>query len=187
MNLPNILTLTRFFLIPIFIIIYFQGYETLAFIIFLLAGLTDILDGYLARKYDLTTELGSMLDPLADKLMVLTVVFSLLITDKIPWIVAAIIIIRDGGMILGALFFHFKGKKTVPANKLGKLTTVFFYIAILLVTFKLPYHIQFLWFVIIFSLITSIVYLMEHRKVNKKDLYIEIDYEYKDGATASNE
>lgn len=166
MNLPNFLTTIRFLLIPVFIVVFFQGHEFEAFLIFILAGITDVLDGYLARKHNLVTELGSMLDPLADKLMVLTVVISLLIAGKIPWSLAGIVFFRDAAMILSSLFFHFTGKKTVPANILGKLTTFMFYVAILLITFQLPFRVGFLWFVVSFSFFTSIIYILEFRKMN---------------------
>lgn len=125
-----------------------------------------MVDGYLARKYHLVTYLGSMLDPLADKLMMLTVLISLLVSGQIPWLVALIAFVRDAGMIISSIFFHFKGKKAVPANKFGKLTTVMFYIAVLFIIFKLPFYIEVLWFVVSFSFITSIVYLFEFRKMH---------------------
>lgn len=181
MNLPNILTISRFFLIPVFVIVFFLGHEMMAFGVFLLAGVTDMVDGYLARKYNLITELGIMLDPLADKLMTLTVFVSLLITEKISWLVAGIVFFRDAGMIISSVIFHFKGKKTVPANFFGKMTTVLFYIAILMIIFELPYRLQFLWFVVVFSFITSIKYILEFIKLNK-----QIELQTK-GAIASHE
>jgi len=168
-NLPNTLTISRFFLIPVFIAVFFTGHELLAFAVYLLAGITDMVDGYIARKYKMITELGIMLDPLADKLMTLTVFISLLIAGKISWLVVGIIIFRDVGMILSSVFFHFRGKKTVPANFFGKMTTVLFYAAILMITFQLPYHTQFLWLVIFFSFITSFKYLFEFKKMNKSN------------------
>lgn len=199
MNLPNILTISRFFLIPVFVVLFFQGHEIIAFSVFLLAGVTDVIDGYLARRFQLVTELGKMLDPLADKLMVLSVFVSLLIAGKISWLVAGVVFFRDAGMILGSLFFHFRGKKTVPANILGKTTTILFYIAILLLIFQLPYHTQFIWFVVMFAFLTSIIYLLEFAKVNKNTNKKKANMkeklnkgsnnvdEYTKGATASGE
>ncbi len=158
-----------------------------AFAIFILAGLTDMIDGYLARKYNMVTELGSMLDPLADKLMVLTVFISLLIAGKISWLVAIVVFIRDAGMILSSVFFHFKGKKTVPANILGKLTTIFFYLAILFITLELPYNKEFLWAVVAFSFLTSVIYMIEFKRVNHyfEKSESEGSKEYKNGVTVS--
>ena len=169
MNLPNIFTFSRFFLIPLFVLVFFQGYELLAFGVFIIAGITDVIDGYLARKYKMVTELGGMLDPLADKLMVLTVFISLLIAEKISWLVAAAVFLREAGMIVSSIIFHIRGKSPVPANILGKLTTLLFYLAILLITFQLPYNIEFLWFVISFSFLTSIIYMFEFKKMYEED------------------
>src|SRR4051794_13494686 len=94
-----------------------------AFGVILLAGLTDVVDGYLARKHRQVTQLGIMLDPLADKLMMLSVFLSLLISERISIWAGVAIVLRDVGMIVGSAFFHLRGKRTVPANALGKLTT----------------------------------------------------------------
>ena len=165
-NLPNILTMTRFLFIPLFIVVFFNGYELSAYGILLIAGITDVLDGYLARKNNQVTYLGSMLDPLADKLMMLTVIVSLLIAEYISFLLAELIFFRDAGMIVSSLVFHFRGKKTVPANTLGKITTVLFYLAVLLIIFELPYHKEFLWFVVSFAFLTSFNYVREFQKLN---------------------
>ena len=167
MNIPNLLTMIRFFLIPIFLVVFFSGHEIVAFGILLIAGITDVVDGYVARKYNLVTDLGIMLDPLADKLMMLTVIISLLISGKISILVALLIFIRDVGMIVSSVFFHFRGKKTVPANTLGKLTTFLFYLAVLFIIFKFPYYMEFLWLVVLFAFFTTVIYFVEFRKMNR--------------------
>jgi cardiolipin synthase len=136
--------------------------------IVLLAGATDILDGYLARKRGQITQLGIMLDPLADKCMVLTVIISLLLSGKIPWQAAAAMLVRDAGMIIGSAFFHFRGKRTVPANSLGKMTTVLFYIAFLFLFFEFKYAVAFLWFAVGVSFIASIIYIILFFTMNKR-------------------
>ncbi|RAV17375.1 CDP-alcohol phosphatidyltransferase family protein [Paenibacillus contaminans] len=167
MNLPNLLTGVRFVLIPIYLSVFFEGYVKLAFVVLLIAGITDVLDGYLARKRKQITEIGSMLDPLADKCMMLAVMASLLISEMIPWSAAIAMLIRDAGMIAGSAFFHFRGKKTVPANTMGKLTTVLYYIAIWLIVFEVPYAITYLWFVITFSFLTSFIYIFKFKTLNR--------------------
>lgn len=168
MNLPNILTIIRFFLIPVYVALFFIGERHAAFGIWLLAGLTDIMDGYIARKHNLVTTIGMMLDPLADKLMMLTVMFSLLWSGDMSWTAAIAMLIRDAGMIACSALFHFKGKKTVPANWMGKLTTVFYYIAILFVYFQWGYAIELLWGVIVFSFITSLMYAFLFIRINHR-------------------
>ncbi|GIP35575.1 CDP-alcohol phosphatidyltransferase family protein [Paenibacillus sp. J2TS4] len=167
MNLPNTLTLLRFALVPVYLFVFFSGHIKLAFFIMVIAGATDILDGYLARSRGQVTDLGVVLDPLADKTMMLAVFISLLISGMIPWEAAIAIFIRDAGMIAGSAFFHFRGKKTVPANTLGKLTTVLYYIAILMVVFGIPYAIPYLWAVIVCSFITSVIYISKFRLLNQ--------------------
>lgn len=167
MNLPNTLTLSRFFLIPAYMYVFYLGYIKTSFIILLLAGLTDIIDGRMARSRGQVTQVGVMLDPLADKLMMITVIISFVLSGRVPWTAAAAIFFRDIGMIVCSAFFHFRGKKTVPANIMGKLTTVLFYIAILLVIFEIPLAIPYLWFVIIVSYITSILYAFQFVTINQ--------------------
>jgi cardiolipin synthase len=176
LNLPNMLTISRFILIPIYLIFFFQGYIKIAFFIMVIAGLTDILDGYLARTRGQVTQLGVMLDPLADKTMMIAVIVSLLISGMIPWQAALAMFIRDIGMITGSAFFHFRGKKTVPANVMGKLTTVLYYLAVLLIIFKLPYAITYLWFVVVVSFLTAIIYIVQFSLLNPKE---QIDNQYK--------
>ena len=123
MNLPNALTLIRFFFIPLYLFLYFSeipGRIYWAFGVLLLAGLTDVIDGYLARRNKQVTQLGIMLDPLADKLMMLAVFLSLLISQRISLWAALAIFARDLGMIFGSALFHFRGKKTVPAKSVGQ-------------------------------------------------------------------
>lgn len=168
LNIPNMLTISRFVLIPVYLIIFFGGHIQIAFLILLAAGLTDILDGYIARTRGLVTPVGVMLDPLADKCMMIAVILSLLITEMIPWQAAAAIFIRDLGMIMGSAFVHFRGKLTVPANVMGKLTTVLYYLAILFIVFHLDFAITYLWFVISVSFLTSFIYIFQFLLLNRR-------------------
>ncbi len=84
MNLPNTLTLSRFFLIPAYMYVFYLGYIKTSFIILLLAGLTDIIDGRMARSRGQVTQVGVMLDPLADKLMMITVISPLFYQGEFP-------------------------------------------------------------------------------------------------------
>jgi cardiolipin synthase len=167
LNLPNLLTISRFVLIPVYLAVFFNGYMKTSFLIMVIAGLTDILDGYLARTRGQVTQVGVMLDPLADKLMMIAVVISLLISGLIPWQAAVAMFIRDVGMIAGAAIFHFRGKKTVPANLLGKLTTVLYYVAVWLIVFEIPYGITYLWFVVAISFLASIIYVIQFAVINQ--------------------
>lgn len=139
-----------------------------AFLVVVAAGVTDVLDGYIARRYGLVTSVGELLDPLADKLMLITVILSLLFAGHISWWAAAAMFLRDIGMIAGGLLVHFRRKKNVPANWMGKLTTVMFYAAIMFIFFEAPFANAYLWVVIAFSFMTSFVYLVSYRTLNKE-------------------
>ncbi|QUI21014.1 CDP-diacylglycerol--glycerol-3-phosphate 3-phosphatidyltransferase [Vallitalea pronyensis] len=134
--IPNILTIIRLILVPLFPIVFFSQMENAHFyalIIFLVASLTDFLDGYLARKYNVVSIIGIVLDPLADKLMLMTTLGCLYISEYIPIGVLIIILIKETSLVLSGIFLYFKKEKTViPSNKFGKMATVVFSLAIVL-------------------------------------------------------
>ncbi len=133
LNIPNILTMIRFMLIPVFVYSFFSASENnyiIAAIIFVIAGLTDILDGYIARKYNLVTNWGKLLDPLADKAMQLTVVFCLAYERLLPSWVVLIVLAKELLMVVGG-FWLYKKQIIISANWYGKVATVLFYLAIL--------------------------------------------------------
>lgn len=168
MNLPNMLTFLRFLLIPVYLAVFASGSLPYAFLIVLLAGLTDILDGYLARARNEVTLVGTLLDPLADKLMIIAVLVTLLVTGRIPLAAGILLLARDAIMIVGVAIFHFRGKKAVPANWLGKLTTVLFYVAMLLVFFELPFAMAALWIAIACSIMASLHYIALFQGQNRE-------------------
>lgn len=131
MNIPNMLTVIRLLLIPVFIGYYTSGQPILALTVYLLAGVTDVLDGYIARRYDLSTKLGTVLDPLADKLMLLTALGCLSFSGIIPMWVFYIVVLKEGAMILGAAIMYFGHiNRVIPSNVFGKVATIVFYIAV---------------------------------------------------------
>ncbi len=135
MNVPNILTFFRFCLIPVYIIAFITS-ETkeLAAWIFILASATDVLDGYIARKFNMMTKAGQLLDPLADKLMQLTVVVSLLVAKIIPLWFVIILAVKEILMIVGGIFLYSK-KTFVKSNIFGKANTVILFIAMIVILF----------------------------------------------------
>lgn len=163
MNLPNALSVLRLAMIPLYAAVFRAGHIKLAFLVLLAAGLTDVLDGYIARSQGLVTGLGTVLDPLADKLMMITVMLSLVLSGMIPWAAASVFFIRDVGMIVGGTYFHFTGKKPVPANRLGKLTTVLLYVAVLAIVFDWPFAVWYLWGVLGFAFFTTVMYVRSIR------------------------
>ncbi|MEL7658062.1 MAG: CDP-diacylglycerol--glycerol-3-phosphate 3-phosphatidyltransferase, partial [Bacillota bacterium] len=92
MNLPNKLTMLRILLIPVFIIVLMTGYYYISAIIFIAASATDALDGHIARKYNLVTNFGKIMDPLADKLLVISALICLVeLGDVAGWMVIVIL------------------------------------------------------------------------------------------------
>ncbi len=130
-NIPNLLTLIRLIVVPILgYFLYFEAYVP-AMILFAFGGFTDVLDGYIARKYNLITKWGKFFDPLADKLMQITALVFLVMRGFIPIIVLVIVIIKEALMLTGGIMLYRKGKTVIGANWYGKLATVLFYFAIL--------------------------------------------------------
>lgn len=162
MNLPNIITIFRFALIPVFIKIFFSSLEKsllYSILIFLLAGITDVLDGYIARKYNIITKWGQAMDPLADKLMQLTVLICFTIKQFIPLWIIIIYGAKEILMILGGIFLYTrKDKLVLPANSYGKAATVAFYIAILAIAFDFIYAKLLIVIAVLFTLYAFIRY-----------------------------
>mgnify|MGYP005858097829 CR=1 FL=1 len=138
LNLPNQLTILRILLIPAFLVfIYFDRPFTniIATIIFVVASVTDFIDGHIARKYGIITDFGKILDPVADKILVAACLISLMELGRINGIVVIILLARD--FAVGALrdFSSSRGK-IIPAGFSGKLKTVFQMIAVGFLTYK---------------------------------------------------
>lgn len=126
---PNILSICRILLIPIIVISVFYNNYILTLIIFTISSMTDIIDGYIARHYDAVTNLGKLLDPLADKLTQLSLIASLVLSNVISSWIFTILLIKELIMITGASFLY--GKSVVVYSRwYGKLSTVLIYVSI---------------------------------------------------------
>jgi len=132
-NIPNFLTIIRFILIPVFGYYLFYEQYKVALLLFLLAGLTDVLDGYVARAFNMITAWGKLADPLADKLMQITALVLLTYHRKIPLIIVIIVVIKEVFMALGSVVLYRKKQYVVSANWYGKLATVIFYFAVVMI------------------------------------------------------
>lgn len=125
LNVPNVLTLIRLFLVPVYLVVFFNGYKYTALAIFLIASFTDLLDGRIARKYNLITDFGKLVDPFADKVMVLSVMFSLAIGSAaipavLPWSAVIILLGKELVMVLGGLVM-LKHGLVVYSSMIGKI------------------------------------------------------------------
>lgn len=124
-NIANILTMSRLALVPVFIWLFVQGGTEMrlaAAIVFLVAALTDKLDGYLARSRGLITDLGKLLDPIADKALVIAALVLLSMEGLVPWWVTALILLREFGITF--LRMAMVRRSVMAASQGGKIKTV---------------------------------------------------------------
>ena len=137
-NIPNILSVFRILLVPVFIVLFFTQNLGWALLIFVLAGITDVVDGFLARHFNWVTNVGKLLDPFADKLMQCSVLICMYLKNLIPNFVVAIYLTKELLMLIGSVFV-FKNKNIiVQSDWTGKAATTIFYLAIvLLICFSL--------------------------------------------------
>ena len=173
MNLPNKLTCFRVVLIPFFVFFmmapFFEGYGNyIALVIFIVASLTDLLDGKIARKYHLVTNFGKFMDPLADKLLVCSAMISLIQTGQLAaWIV--IIIISREFIISGFRLIASDNGVVIAASYWGKFKTTFQMLMVIALILNLPYTwFQALGTVLIYvSLALTIISLIDYIVKNK--------------------
>ena len=139
-NIPNVLTMLRIILIPVFVAVFFSTPhdqdKIAALVIFAAASITDMFDGMLARKLNQITDFGKLFDPLADKVMVVTAMVCQALIGVFPWIAIIIVGVKELIMMLGGIFMLSKNV-VVYSNYVGKTAQVFF-IASLLLSFFHP-------------------------------------------------
>jgi len=169
MNLPNKITILRILLIPIFIILLYikvRYIEYIAALVFILLALTDALDGYLARKKQQVTDVGKLLDPLADKLLVSSALI-FLIGKGVPAWMAFIIIAREFA-VAGLRYVTLTKNIVISASKWGKIKTVSQIIAIVAVIINIPYNWYIMLAAVIITVISGIDYFIKARKYIKE-------------------
>ena len=165
-NIPNILTISRLILVFPLILLLEINNPISVFIIIIVAGLTDYLDGLIARRLNLKTRLGAILDPLSDKVFLLIPLLALCKSNLIPFWSLSLIIFRE--LIISSL--RSTSEDGLPASKLGKLKTLFFFISILLFFVPLKLDIfnnlglMFYWLGFVLSIITFVDYLRMKKK-----------------------
>ena len=130
-NVPNVLTMLRLALIPVFVLLHAMNLEKLALLTFCVASFTDWLDGHIARKYNLITDFGKLMDPLADKLMVCTALIMQGINGTFPVIAIIIVVIKELVMIYGSSYM-LSHDIVVYAHSWGKLAQCSFILALVL-------------------------------------------------------
>lgn len=134
-TIPNIISFTRILLIVPFIIFFLMGEYIVAFSFIVLSGISDCLDGFLARKLNQISDLGKLLDPVADKLTLVAVVICLgiLIPKMMPIVV--LLVFKDVLMLIGGFYLLKKDIIPPPAKWYGKVATTVFYVSVVTIVF----------------------------------------------------
>ncbi|MDD4211538.1 MAG: CDP-alcohol phosphatidyltransferase family protein [Clostridia bacterium] len=165
-TVPNILTLLRLFLVPIFVVTFFYVNEMLALAIFVIAGLTDILDGYIARRFNSISNLGKVLDPLADKTLRLSTIAVFVVANILPLWVLIVMVSFDALLIITSAVL-FKKNYVVSSNVFGKLAGFFNMFALTLCFFYsyiAPAHLIFIYISVVLVFISIITYALKVKK-----------------------
>ena len=164
----------RFVFIPFIIVALYLNNYLLAFIFLTLSSISDVLDGFIARKFNLITDFGKLMDPLADKATQIVILVALGLKHIVPYWILCIIVLKEIILIAGSAFLY--GKDLVVSSKwYGKLTTVVFYIAIVsslvIGYFKLPF--KFDTYLYYAGVVLAIFSLVMYLKTNYSHGYLE--------------
>lgn len=162
-HIPNILTVLRLLAVPLMAVWMIGGKWTESLILFVSAELTDILDGYIARRFNFISTFGKLVDPLADKLIQMTALFLLYRGNRLPGYFFFILCAKELAMILGSLFF-LKKNVVVSSNWVGKAAAFILFIGIVLAFLGDLNAVIVLWIGVIFALAAAIVYLRGYLK-----------------------
>lgn len=182
-NVPNVLTLIRLFLVPVYVVLFAIGEKYSALTVFLLASFTDLLDGRIARKYNLITDFGKLMDPLADKVMVVTAMCSMAIGSKtisavIPWAAVVILFIKELIMVIGSAVM-LRYQIVVYSTMVGKVAQCMFIASLVAVYFHdwflkvcsgwlMPLDLMMMWLSIVLTLWALFIYVTRSLRVAKE-------------------
>ncbi len=122
-TIPNALSFVRLALIPVFLIFIVSEYDALALAVLIVSSVTDFLDGYLARRLNQTSRLGRVLDPVADRVYIVSTLLGLAWRDFLPWWLVAVIVARDVAMLALGIVLANHGYGPLPVHHLGKVAT----------------------------------------------------------------
>lgn len=123
LTVPNALSALRLLGVPAFLSLLLSGRDGWALAVLALAGVTDYLDGKIARAYHLQSRLGELLDPIADRLYILSTLAGLAWRDIIPWWLVAVLLVRDAGLVVALLVLRRRGVIGLPVHFVGKAAT----------------------------------------------------------------
>ena len=172
MNLPNKLTIARVLVVPVFILLYLLNYHLTAFVIFVLAAFTDLIDGQIARKYNLISNFGKIMDPLADKILVYSAFCLMVENGLIPGWMLIVILTREF-IVAGMRTVAASEGLVVAAGMSGKIKTVLQMVAVpmLLLVPVIPWQFWYtasmmvLWASLFMTVYSGVEYIYKNRKV----------------------
>jgi cardiolipin synthase (CMP-forming) len=179
MNIPNLLTLLRIILVPVIVILLIQGLFLKALIVFVVAALSDVLDGFLARILRQKTALGAYLDPIADKALLASSFVTLSILHVIPGWLAVIVISRDVIILLGiAVLSMMSISVNIRPTFVSKITTALQLSTVLIVLYDLSmpdsfhdlWQTAFFWLTALLTIISGLDYMMRGQKLMNQDI-----------------
>ena len=183
LNVPNVLTLIRLLLVPVYIVLFVRGQKNAALAVFLAASFTDLLDGRIARKYNLITNFGKLMDPLADKVMVLTAMFSMTIGNKaiapvIPMAAVILLLAKELFMVIGGalllkhglvVYSIMIGKAAHCVFIAGLIATYFHdWFAVRCVAWPMTPDLMLIWLAVGLTLCAMVVYVVKFISAAKK-------------------
>ncbi|MBS3126278.1 CDP-alcohol phosphatidyltransferase family protein [Candidatus Woesearchaeota archaeon] len=162
-NIPVLLTISRFVLSPVFFFFLLQRRLDLALVVFTFVAATDFADGWIARSTKQSTVFGKMLDPMADKFMILLAMLALVLRFDFPLWGIFLVLSRDVVSLVGSLIVYIKYHGVWSANSFGKVTTFLQVILVLFYLLNFPFKIWVFWLTSVVSVATALSYF--HRSV----------------------
>lgn len=175
LTVPNALSGLRLLGVPAFLWLLLSGRDGWALAVLALAGVTDYLDGKIARAYNLQSRLGQLLDPIADRLYILSTLAGLAWRDIIPWWLVAVLLVRDAGLVAALLVLRRRGVVGLPVHFVGKAATfnlLYAFPTILLGQqpgvigeIALPIGWAFAWWGVVLYWLAGVLYAVQARRV----------------------
>lgn len=174
MNVPNQLTLGRVIAVPFFIALYMMGWDTIAAVLFILASATDALDGYLARKNNLVTNFGKIMDPLADKVLVVSALVLLVEAGEVAGWMLIVILAREFA-VAGLRTVAAADGRVIAAGTTGKIKTILQMLAVPLLLLhnwpfsyiNIPMDQVLLWACVVMTVVSGAEYIIKNISVFK--------------------
>jgi cardiolipin synthase (CMP-forming) len=168
LNIPNVLSFFRILLVPVAVVFVLKDQMTSGFVVYFVACLTDVVDGVIARKFNMITDAGKLLDPLADKIMSVSMVITFTIIGVLPLFICIFVTAKELLMIAGGLFLY-KSNVVTSSNGFGKASAVLFNTSIgftfLYKTIENAYlYLMYLAIAFALAALLQYIYLNFHRK-----------------------